>query len=554
MKKQHLLTLALLAVFTVLLAARLHLAFVRYVDADEFAHLHWSYLLLRGFLPYRDFFMNFTPLYAWSLIPSAMIQSSVGVIMARLLQFAVYASLTTLIFGTATRITKRVHTGLMSAIVFMSFPVLFDKTLELRPDTLMTLLLLVVLYMLIGKKQQTRTALMYVGIMLGLSFLMLQKAVFVFPAVIYLLLTLPNKKTTVRYTGIGLMIPVLLLLAYLSRFNLISESYETIINGSVWLKAGEGAFSPWLLFSPFPLIYLDRGGITIPWVVSTILWLMTPIGIVLLYTIHKRAGTACALYLACGFLMLFIFPTPFVQYLIPLAAISSIACGIAFNALFLRSNPVKMTIAGILSICLIASFYLQYEQRRVNTNAEQLGVIDDILAISRPDESVYDMVGSYVYRPDGYYICCNIYSTFAHNLAKKLPPLRQSLIDTRTKFIVLDRGGKVFWLANPDDLAFILQSYTPSRYSKIYTLGSRFRCQNGTCLQRDVHGNILSDSPAVSFEIVIGETYRVKTLPPGASAAIMGKSIQDDTLHLSPGNYSFTASEHVTDLTIELAR
>src|SRR3989338_7675184 len=125
MKKQQVLPIVLIILFTLLLAARLHLAFIRYFDADEFAHLHWSYLLSQGSLPYRDFFMNFTPFYAWSLIPAAFIQSSAGIIIARMVQCILYVSLVALLYVAAETITKSVLVGLISAVVFMSFPVIF---------------------------------------------------------------------------------------------------------------------------------------------------------------------------------------------------------------------------------------------------------------------------------------------------------------------------------------------------------------------------------------------------------------------------------------------
>ena len=72
------------------------------------------------------------------------------------------------------------------------------------------------------------------------------------------------------------------------------------------------------------------------------------------------------------------------------------------------------------------------------------------------------MVGSYVFRPDGYYICCHPYAEFAHKLTSGPGlDLAKSFIANKTKFLVMDRVGFVFWKSLDADKAFLLTNYLP---------------------------------------------------------------------------------------------
>lgn len=53
----------------VVLLMRLQLVFTRYFDPDEFAHLHWTWLIGNGYLPYRDFFFYILPGFQLFLAP-----------------------------------------------------------------------------------------------------------------------------------------------------------------------------------------------------------------------------------------------------------------------------------------------------------------------------------------------------------------------------------------------------------------------------------------------------------------------------------------------------
>lgn len=168
-------------------------------------------------------------------------------------------------------------------------------------------------------------------------------------------------------------------------------------------------------------------------------------------------------FIAGNILFIALFPVPYVQYVLPLSVAASV---LAAHGLQKTTTALNM----IIIVTMISSFFLQYRQRTAPgaENREQLQVIRDILKISKPTDTVYDMVGSYVFRPDGYYICCHPYAEFADKLSHPPPSLRESLMAKNTRFLILDRTGQSLWKPKREDLDFLKTHYVPSPYPKIY--------------------------------------------------------------------------------------
>lgn len=541
------------------LVARLHLSFTRYFDTDEFAHLHWSWLLTQGYRPYRDFFMNVIPFYHWVILSPVFLlpYASSTLLIARLVQYLLYLSaIGVLALWTQKLIRNSWITGI-SILLFTIFPMTLDKTLEIRPDMLMTLLIFLSMALSIDKEKLSMIRALVIGTTTAMSILSLPKIVFALPAVFLLLQHKRMKPTTIGWCFTGFLLPFLLFFIYLQHIGSLSSAYEHIVPGSLALKAGEGSFSLWLTLSPFPLVYLTSGGISLPWIINTLVWIAAFGGIVLYWKKEKIAARVLALFLSCGFIFLYIFPTPYTQYFIPLSMAASVAASIFLYVLIhhVRWKWLQGVIFSLFVLTLSVSFWQQYRDRIVRDNTEQLRVVDTILAVTKPTETVYDMVGSYVFRPDGAFICCNVYSQFSSRLPHPPPPLRQELVSRQTKFIVLDRVGKSLWLPTPDDLSFMEGSYLPSSYLKIYTLGAQFQCKGGSCTQFDLNNKEIIQTTGNSFSVIIPEVYRLTTLPSGETVTLDGKRINDESrVALTRGDHAFWASPTTVQVRFQLAR
>jgi len=545
------LTLTIAIVITLLL--RLYLAVTRYIDPDEFAHLHWAYLLASGKIPYKDFFINFTPLYHVLFIPLFWLpQGPDIVLLARLIQFLLSLISLVLLYTLSIQITNNRLVGLMAIIISLSFPMIFDKSIELRPDLLMTVWMLAAFVAIGRKKPWSPGRALGIGLSIGLGLVTLVKILYAVPAlVVYVAYQVPKnlRGKLFFWMGIGIMVPIGLYVLYLLYNGAAWLAYENIISGSLLLKRGEGAFSPWLSFSPLPLVYMHAGGPSIPWLANTAIWIAAGAGLFVLARKNRPAAGVFFLFLGPGLIALFLFPTPYLQYFIPLSVFVSILAAIWIRAMG------KPLLQGLFLLLLILSFSQQYQGRVRDTNEEQRAVIADVLAISNPGEPFYDMVGSYVFRPDGYYICCNIYSQFADQLNLKLPTLARSLAASQTKFLVLDRAGKSLWLPAPDDLLFLQTNYLPSAYPKIYTLGIAFRCTNGACTQYRLDGEPGANRSANTFTILVPETYTVTVEPVSETFLIDDQPIQNgQTLPLAAGVHPFAAPPTISSFRLQLAR
>ncbi|MEK9143898.1 MAG: hypothetical protein AAB481_04725 [Patescibacteria group bacterium] len=116
------------------------LGMIRYFDVDEYAHLSWAYQMLSGRRPYVDFLFYIPPGFQVFLMPLFAFGIGVTPILAgRLVQFVLFVLLvgvTMLLFWMMRRSWVAILAG-----AFLAFlPLPFDKFLEIRPDTLATLL------------------------------------------------------------------------------------------------------------------------------------------------------------------------------------------------------------------------------------------------------------------------------------------------------------------------------------------------------------------------------------------------------------------------------
>jgi len=552
-----------------LLLARLQVAIVRYFDPDEFAHMHWAYLLTIGKLQFSDFFFYVLPIYQFFMMPIFFLRASANVVIAaRIWQYMLYAANAILVFRIAQKGFNNKHIGLLAAVIFAAFPMTFDKTIDIRPDMLMVFFYLVsVDIILTTNKWNVKRALSF-GACLAVSGLTLPKIVFAVPAVAFLLFVRKNKPTLIHLLWIatGAAIPVIGMLGFLTVNGLTQQAVLSILKDSVAVNQGKIPFSPWKALSPWPLVYVESAGPSWPWYVNTAIWLTSGAGLLITLVKKPTFGMFHVLFFGVGIAFLFLFPAPYLQYFLPLSVFGSILAAAAISFIYdlFRKATGNANVAGFLYICIIASiiyalltsFNIQYQirVREGNTNTEQTTVITDLLRISKPEEPVYDMVGSYVFRPDAYYYCCHPYGEFADNATIKIPPLRNLLVSTNTRYIILDRTGMSLWQTPSADLAFIKSHYQPSKYLKIYTPGVKFTCVNASCYQLDVEGNKLYMNSANVFQIVIPDVYTVSTIPIGRIVKINDRSYANGSVELPKGIYDFKVDPDVTGFSVQLDR
>ena len=555
MKHHRFITWIITSSLFLVFLGRLHIILTRYFDPDEFAHLHWTYLLVHGALPYRDIFMFHIPVFQWFLAPLFFLSESAStLILARIIQFVLYITIAFFIFLLTKRITKNNTISLLSSLLFLIFPITFDKSIEIRPDLLMMALYIICIYLVAFHKNK----LFLSGLLLGFSLLVFPKMIFAVPSIVLLLIKdthISSYKKIAKHFIAGFSLPFFLFLLYLFMNGITKNALTAFMQTSVIAYSGKPRFSPLVALSPSPLVYVGTGGISFPWIINTIIFATGLLGLIPLYRLNKKIFHAFISYLIFGGIFLFAFPSPYIQYFMPLSMVLSILSALCITSM-VHSFPFIVRTMGmtIVTGALVLSFWQQYRLRvdSGSNNLEQVQVITDIIRISKQTETFYDVVGSYVFRPDGYVICCHPYGEFIDRMNPRPISLAQSLVEKQTKFLIMDRTGLLFWLPREDDIRFLLQNYVASDYRKIYTVGQQFTCVQSVCTQ----ANGGKPPPVTNtLSIVIPETYRVSLKPESSYIMVDGhKRTNGEILSLQARTYAYTVPPTVTYILLKLAR
>lgn len=123
-------------------------------DPDEFEHLQASWLIGEGLTPYRDFFEHHTPL--WHLLTSAVFhvvepdsfeRATALMVGSRAFSFLCSAAVAALTWSLARRFAGRTVAAFALLLLLASSPFM-QKGVEIRPDPLSTLCILVAVYAL----------------------------------------------------------------------------------------------------------------------------------------------------------------------------------------------------------------------------------------------------------------------------------------------------------------------------------------------------------------------------------------------------------------------
>ena len=127
----------------------LFLCFYRAWDADEFEHLQFTWLLSEGRTPYRDFFEHHTPAFHLLTAPyfDMIRDAGAGVMLVapfglRVLS-TIFTALTATVIFDMTRRAAGSGTATMAVALFLSCSFVLEKGIEIRPDSLAALLLVV---------------------------------------------------------------------------------------------------------------------------------------------------------------------------------------------------------------------------------------------------------------------------------------------------------------------------------------------------------------------------------------------------------------------------
>lgn len=167
--------LLLLALWT---ASRCHLLAVRIFDPDEFEHLHASFCISIGQIPYRDFFEHHGPLtyYLASVFPRFLGAEPFLLLVLRGLSLLFDLGVFIAVWRTASVLSGRWN-AVFAVGWLMTVPCFAEKALEWRPDVPAMFFISWAAYFLAASQHNHRGFL--AGVLLGLASLCTQKVAFI---------------------------------------------------------------------------------------------------------------------------------------------------------------------------------------------------------------------------------------------------------------------------------------------------------------------------------------------------------------------------------------
>jgi 4-amino-4-deoxy-L-arabinose transferase-like glycosyltransferase len=371
------------AVFFVEVIVVLFFSLNHKIDSDEIASIHASWKIFSGQKIYVDFFEHHHPFFYYTLVPLIEIfkENVFVVIAARGLVFFMLL----LIFAVTYNISRNSF-GKMSAVISLillaSTKIFIFTAVEIRPDVPQTLFGLLSLSFLFSYFQ--KRSLKYLissSISLGVSFLFLQKSVFLaFTIGGLLLFSAYFNQIKLRDILLYLLVFIAILMPYYAYLVINGQlhaylMYNWTINVDVLQHESSRGIKAILRMTSS---YKDNPLLWIFWFLSLFL-LDTPN--------QKRTGVVSLLLLSIFFAV----QTPYGQYLMLVMPLIAIMAG---YSIYIATNlfiKMRLYVLGVIVIiCIFHPLNLYLKVIQASPISKQLKKIEYVLSITRPNDLIYD--------------------------------------------------------------------------------------------------------------------------------------------------------------------
>ncbi|MBL7196677.1 MAG: glycosyltransferase family 39 protein [Candidatus Omnitrophica bacterium] len=397
--KQFINILTFLSVLLITLV--LFISLNRFLFIDEFEHIHSGWYVRHNYIPYTNFFQNHNPLLWYLMVPfyACFGETLTTVIALRLFMFILTVGISFITYLIAKTITKSQEVSLLTVLILLSTVMFIRKSIEIRPDVPYVLLGLISIYYIIRFFQTSNNKhIAFSGFCASLSFLFLQKIVFLLIAyaVIFLFRLLKRKvtvKSIVVFT-IYFLVPLLFFLLFLIITGSLRDYFLTnwILHMSV-----ERQFLPFVNLKG--LLFYD-----------IFFWLFSIMGIIFIF-LGKKTNTELKISTFIGvvlLLLLYLTKFSYSQDFMLIIPLLSIAAGYFIKLVFgwFRLNITGRLFMILIIICWSCSFLLK--DAGIKTNRVQFDKINFVLQNSQPSDVVYDVTSSFnLYRKDLHYFWYN---------------------------------------------------------------------------------------------------------------------------------------------------
>ncbi|MEI6614488.1 MAG: glycosyltransferase family 39 protein, partial [Chrysiogenales bacterium] len=385
----------LFVILVVLALLTLSISVNRAFSEDEVEHIHASWYVQNGQVPYRDFFEQHHPLFWFLLAPLIAICGEGLLVLAifRLLILLMAAGIAWLTWRISRLAGGNAETAWLAVVILFANFLFIPCVMEIRPDIPMVLLALAAVErLLVFMKEEKPKQLLAASFLATLSFLFLQKVIFLFPAAAVLLCIwrLQGKISSTLFweTAAVFLLPLFLFAAWL----FFSGSFRDyfLCNWLLNVKR-QGVFSLWLVIGRMALV-------------NIVFWLsLLP---ALAHALRSEKSPAAMKVVAwfsfTALAALFLLPNPadrhFLLSLPLLSVIVGVWAGDRSHFPF-RGRLHKIYLAGLLVVPLPFLSTLGFP-----LNGVQLEKFAYVLRQTTPDEKVLDGRNDFnLFRPDAHY-------------------------------------------------------------------------------------------------------------------------------------------------------
>jgi Dolichyl-phosphate-mannose-protein mannosyltransferase len=539
------------------LVIRIFLTWNRSFNADEFQHLHASWMVSSGYFPYRDFWENHTPLLYYFLAPAFPLFGE-GVSLIFILRgfFSAVALLIILSTYFLARLDHDQFTSLLSALV-LSFSVIFlQKTIEIRPDQFLVILWLASLWIFIRSSRLKKNGiqLTIAGFLLGVAMLFSPKALLCFAAAILTFAAYftaravpPRSEVRVDISGAGCSTDQLRRLLRISGWCLFYTLGFLIPVAACalffWHQKSLGLLLDSTLLANLNYPYAQRPTYLLS-LQHMVLFLLGFAGIIVCLrerkTFKSTYGSRFLLGVPCIFLLavfLFMMPAPFPQSALIFIPLLAIYGGIAFKKsldwVIVPGRSYSLKHKLFLAFTLFTALLVPYgsllvRQPSTVSNANQIELIRAILNHTKRSDVFFDGNAAYIFRQQAYYygsLVDGIREGAARGEIEKTIP--KSLKNNRCKFVTYDDRVARLPTSVQD---FIRNNYIPTLIPNVLVAG------------QDLRGESFSGRKA-RFWIEIPLSYNIR-IANGKSFLVDGKHYKS-SIFLRTGSHELVAQEHL---------
>lgn len=417
-----------------------------YWDNDELYHSQVSYLISKGYTPFKDFLLISPPTLHYLLMPIFItIGASFNAIIAsRIIMIVIFALRVTFSFLLVRKIFGKTA-SLIFLPTFLIDPLTIFSSMQIRPDNLSLMLLplgLLLLYKGNASKYPSKKTFIVSGVVFFLSLISSVKSL---PTVgIFLLYSLYGFKRLYPLV-VGFISGLFIFLAfYLLTGNLAEMITNTIVYPKIVADGIVNQTEYGFLLKPFNDFIYGLSGKPINWI---FLWTLPMLGGAGLFSILSRKDNRSAFQIALSvsfilhFFSLFFIKSVFAQYYLPQNWYYAIFASIALARLFENIDKERYKKIASLSFLLVFIF-LTYFNVQANLKRSEISYDKRIEALNTKFKQIPSdayVFPNLIFHPLAYPLPTGVfYGDVPKSILDTYQPLEKSLEEKKVPYLILE--------------------------------------------------------------------------------------------------------------------